>query len=112
MDNQEKHNEKKKPESCCDAACSGQTTGSDTLPNCCEQSAGLGDCSGMMAGCMKKCRWFPLIPVAMGVLFMLLGYCLDVKVARVLWMILGGLVMLMGALGFIMMSAMKRAFNG
>ncbi len=76
----------------------------EMMDKCCEGMSGTDDCGSMMAECMKKCRWFPLIPVIIGVLFLLLGYYLNSEVTRILWLIAAGLVVLAGTFGFIMMS--------
>ncbi len=62
----------------------------------------------MMSKCMRMCRWFLLIPVVFGIALLLLGYYLDAEITRVLWMLLAGLVILMGAFGFLMMGLSKR----
>jgi hypothetical protein len=46
--------------------------------------------------------------VIIGILLLLLGYVLDAEVTRILWMTAAGLVILMGAFGFLMMSLSKR----
>jgi hypothetical protein len=75
---------------------------------CCEGVNRPGDCGNMMAECMKKCRWFPLTAVIIGVSLLLLGYYLDAEVTRILWMIATGLVVLTGTLGVLMISISKR----
>jgi hypothetical protein len=112
MDNKITSNDQNQLEGCCDVACCGQTTDSETSFNCCSDSGGTNNCHAMMEGCMNKCRWFPLIPVAIGLLFILLGVHLDVEITRVLWMILAGFIVLMGVLGLGLMHAMKRTCSG
>ncbi len=105
MENEEKrNNENKFAENCCDTSCCGGQSTSEAMAECCEGMSGPGDCRSMMAECMKKCRWFPLIPMIIGVTFLLLGYYLNAEVTRILWIIAAGLVVLAGTFGFIMMS--------
>jgi len=80
----------------------------EMMDKCCEGMSGTDDCSSMMSKCMKKCRWFPLIIVIVGIFLLLLGYYLDAKVIRILWMILSGLIILMGVLGFIVVSTIGK----
>ena len=109
MENEEKrNNEDKFAERRWDTSCFGGQGMPAAMAKCCEGMSGQGDCRSMMAECMRKCRWFLLIPVIIGVLLLLLGYVLDAEVTRVLWMTAAGLVILMGAFGFLMMSLGKR----
>jgi hypothetical protein len=109
MENEEKrNNENKFAEKFCDTSCCGGQGMFKAMAECCEGMSGPGDCSSMMAKCMRKCRWFLLIPVITGILLLLLGYVLDAEVTRILWMTAAGLVILMGAFGFLMMSLSKR----
>jgi hypothetical protein len=62
----------------------------------------------MMAGCMKMCRWFPLVPVILGITLLLLGYYLDASITRVLWMFAAGFIALLGFLGLILAEKMKK----
>jgi len=80
----------------------------EMMDKCCEGMSGTDDCSSMMAECMKRCRWFPLILVIVGIFLLLLGYYLDAEVIRILWMILSGLIILMGVLGFIVVSMISK----
>ncbi|MHC4559901.1 MAG: hypothetical protein ACYS80_21635 [Planctomycetota bacterium] len=80
----------------------------EMMAKCCEGMSGTDDCRSMMAECMKKCRWFPLIPVVLGILLLLLGYYLDAEITRILWMITAGFLILVGTFGFMMMSLGKR----
>lgn len=80
----------------------------EMMAKCCEGMSGTDDCISMMAECMKKCRWFPLIPVILGILLLLLDYYLDAEIIRILWMVAAGFLMLMGTFGFMMMSLGKR----
>ena len=109
MKNEEKrNNENKFTEKCCDTSCYNRQGMFEAMAECCEGMSGRGDGRTMMAECMRKCRWFLLIPVIIGILLLLLGYFLDVEVTRILWMTAAGLVILMGAFGFLMMSLSKR----
>lgn len=110
MENEEKrNNENKFAERCWDTSCFGGQGMPEAMTKCCEGMSGSGDCRSMMAECMRKCRWFLLIPVIIGILLLLLGYVLDAEVTRILWMTAAGLVILMGGFGFLMMSLSKRA---
>jgi hypothetical protein len=79
---------------------------------CCESAGETSDCRSMMSGCMKKCRWFPLFPVVIGILFLLLGYYLNAEITRILSMVAAGFVIFVGTFGFLMMSRMKRICCG
>jgi len=65
----------------------------------------------MMKHCMEKCRWCPLIPLTLGIVFFLLGYYLDPNTVRILWLAGAGLMTLMGLMGFIMMSVMSKSMK-
>ena len=54
-----------------------------------------------MGKCFSKCRYFPLFPVVVGTIFLLLGYFLNPEVTRMLWMIGGGLIVGLGLIGLI-----------
>ena len=56
--------------------------------------------------CFSKCRYFPLVPVIMGTVFLLLGYFLSPEATRVLWMVGAGLIMGMGLFGLIAINRM------
>ncbi len=84
----------------------------EMMDKCCEGMSGTDDCGSKMAECMKKCRWFPLIPVVFGVVLLLLGYYLDAEITRVLWMITAGFVILLGTFGLVMVSRMKGIYCG
>ena len=109
MANEEKtNNENTFTEKCCDTSCCGGQGMFDAMAKCCEGVSGPGDCKSMMAECMRKCRWFLLIPVIIGILLLGVGYLLDPEVTRILWMTAAGFMILMGALAFLMMSIGKR----
>ena len=108
MDNKEtkcnkNESEKQSPDISC---CGGQN-----VPNCCESISGSGDCRSKMGECMKGFRWFPFIPVILGILLLLLGYYLDAEMTRILWMIVAGFVVLLGTFGLVMMTMISRKFN-
>lgn len=65
-------------------------------------------CEGEMKKCMMHCKWCPLIPVVLGVVLFLLGYFLDAEIVRIVWLVLSGLVVLMGIGCFIMTSLMMK----
>ncbi len=109
METKEKRNdEKKSPEEWPNMSCCGTQGSQGKMPDCCKSMWESDDCRSMMSKCMRMCRWFLLIPVVFGIALLLLGYYLDAEITRVLWMLLAGLVILMGAFGFLMMSLSKR----
>ena len=61
-----------------------------------------------MNKCMKGCRWFPLIPIVLGIALLVLGYFLNPDITRILWIIAAGFVILMGIFGVVMISKMKQ----
>jgi len=103
-----KNNESKFTEKPSDTSCCGGRGMSDFFSQCCDGMKGPSDCRSMMAECMKKCRWFLLIPILIGITFLLLGYFLDAEATRTLWMTGAGLVILMGAFCFLMMSLCRK----
>lgn len=76
--------------------------------DCCESTSDTDECSSMMAKCMKGCRWCPIIPVILGTILLLLGYFLNPETIRVLWLILSGVVVLMGLFCLIAMNIISR----
>ncbi|MHC4656452.1 MAG: hypothetical protein ACYS91_15775 [Planctomycetota bacterium] len=98
---EKRSDEGKYEEKCC------ESTGDSKMAECCESMGGDGDCRSRMGECMMECRWFPLIPVVLGILLLLLGYYLNTEITRILWMIAAGFVILMGTFGLLMMSKMK-----
>ena len=76
----------------------------EMMSECCKGMMEKGDGNFMMSECMKKCRWFPLIPVIFGIALLMLGYYLDAEVTRILWMIFAGMMILMGTCCLLMMS--------
>ena len=82
------------------------------MPGCCKSMFGTGDGSSMMDKCMRMCRWFPLVPVILGISLLLVGYYLDASTTRVLWMFAAGFIALMGFLGLIFAGTMKKMCCG
>ncbi len=109
MENEEKrNNENKFTGKCYDTSCCGGVHGFAEMAGQCCASTGEGvDCRSMMGECMKGCRWFPLIPVILGILLLLLGYYLDAEITRILWMIAAGFGILLGAFALVMIGRMK-----
>ncbi len=95
-------------EKCCDTSCCEGQGFAEKASQCCASTGEGVDCSSRMSECMKGCRWFPLIPVVLGILLLLLGYYLNADITRILWMAAAGLVILMGTFGLLMMSKMIR----
>ncbi len=89
------------------SCCEGQDI-SEKMAECCESPGEAGGWCSMMGECMKGCRCFPLIPVMLGIGLFLLGYYLDAEITRILWMILSGLIILMGVFGFVMKSMISK----
>jgi hypothetical protein len=113
METKEKRSDESKfEEKCCGTfRCEGQGV-SEMMGQCCASEGEAGDCRSMMSKCMKGCRWFPLIPVILGIFLFVLGYCLDPRVTRVLWMAGATLAVLMGLFCLLMISKMKRVCCG
>ena len=109
MENQEKQNDRNKfGGGYWNTSCFGWRNMPEDMAKCYEGMKGPGDSRPMMAGCMKMCRWFPLIVVVFGIAFLLLGYYLDVKTIRLLWMLFAGCAVVMGIFGLIFMGSMKK----
>ena len=112
MENEEKRNsEYKSAEKCCDTSFWSGPGMFEAMAGCCGGISKSGDSRSMMAGCMRMCRWFPLMPVILGILFLLLGYYLDAEITRILWMVAAGFLILMGTFCLLMMSKMIRIFR-
>jgi len=92
------------------SCCGGQDI-SEMMPDCCKSVFEANDCRSMMGECMKGCGWFPLVPVILGILLLLLGYYLDAEITRILWMIAAGFLILMGTFALLMMSRMNRIWR-
>ena len=73
-----------------------------------DRQRGMGD---MMTSCMAACRWFPLVPVAMGAVFLLLGYYLAPEVLRALWIAAAAVIVAMGLFGLVIAGGMARRFR-
>lgn len=71
-----------------------------------------GNGRSMMGRCAAMCRWFPLLPLILGIALLLMGYYLDASVTRVLWMFMAGSVALMGLFGLIVAGRMKKMCCG
>ncbi|MHC4395796.1 MAG: hypothetical protein ACYS1A_09085 [Planctomycetota bacterium] len=93
-------------------SCCGTQGGPEMMPDCCKNTGQADDPHSMMSKCMKGCRWFPLVPVILGIALLLLGYYLDAQITRILWMIAAGFIVLMGTFGILMMSKMKKICCG
>lgn len=102
------NNENKSAEKCWDTSCWGGQGMFESMAGCCGGMSRPGDSRSMMTECMRKCRWFLLIPVVIGILLLLLGYALDAEVTRILWIAAAGFVVFMGVLGFLMIILSKR----
>ncbi len=88
--------------------CFGQKGMKEMMNKCCEDIGGPDESSAPMCGCMKNCKYFPLMPVVFGIAFFLLGYFLDAEITRVLWLAGAALLVLMGGFALVMMSRMKK----
>lgn len=86
-------------------------TGPGGMTGCCGGTWGSGDRRSMMGRCMTTCRWFPLVPVILGIALLLLGYYVDASITRVLWMLAAGILVLVGALGLIVAGRMCRGMR-
>jgi len=107
MENEEKvNNDNKSEKKCCDTSGWNGPGMVEAMAGCCGSMSKRGDSGSTMARCMKMCRWFPLLPVIIGIVFLLLGYYLDAEITRVLWMAGAGLLILMGTFCLLMMSKM------
>ena len=102
------NNKNKSGGRCWDTSCFGWQGMPEAMAKCCEGMSGAGNSRSMMAGCMKMCRWFPLIPVIFGIIFILVGYYLDASIIRVLWMLFAGFAVVMGTFGLILMGRMRK----
>ena len=94
-----------------DRSCFGGQGFAETARECCTNAGGGFDCRSMMRECMRGFRWFPLIPVVLGILLLLGGYYLDAEITRILWMGAAGFVVLMGTFGLVMMTITTRKYK-
>ncbi len=108
METTEKISNEKKFQGGLNMSCCGTQGSQEAIPDCCKSIGGDDNCRSMMNQCMKGCRWFPFVPLVLGIAFLTLGYFLNPEITRILWMIAAGFVILMGILGLIMMSNMKK----
>jgi hypothetical protein len=109
MENEDKrNNENKFAEKCRDTSCCNGLGMFEAMAGCCKGMSGSGDSRSMMAGYMKMCRWFPLVPVIFGIALFVLGYYLDASIIRVLWMLFAGFMAVLGIFGLILMGTMKK----
>ena len=100
------NSEKKSTEEKSKMSCCGIQDNNEMMPDCCKSIAD--DHCSTTNKCMKGCRWFPIIPVVLGVTLFLLAYFISPEITRILWMIAAGLAVLMGTFGLLMMSKMKK----
>ena len=65
----------------------------------------------IILGRMEKARWFLLIPFTFGIIAFALGYFLDAEIVRIIWLVLSGLMIVMGFMCFLMMSIMYKVIS-
>ena len=89
---------------------SGPCWGPEQREECCPEidNAEFGCFSGaempnVMEKCFSRCWYFPLFPMVLGTILLLLGYFLSPEVTRALWMIGAGTVLGMGLFGLLAM---------
>ncbi|MFC1739342.1 hypothetical protein ACFL1G_09880 [Planctomycetota bacterium] len=99
--------EKTPNNSCCEP-----NSDARVIPDCCKSINEPEESCSMMTKCMKGCRWFPLFPVILGIVLLMLGYFLDAEVIRIIWMITSGFVLALGILGLFIAGKMKKMSNG
>ncbi len=102
------NNENKSTEKCWDTSCFGWRNMPEVMAKCCEGMSRPGDCRFMMTQCMRRCRWFLLIPIVIGILLLLFGCVLEAEVTRIIWIAAAGFVVFMGVLCFLMIILSKR----
>jgi hypothetical protein len=108
METKERRNDEKKAvETWPNMSCCGTNASPGEIPDCCKSMFETDARSSMMSKCMRVFRWFPLVPVMLGIVFLLLGYYLDAAITRVLWMLVAGFVVLLGTFGLILAGRMK-----
>jgi len=108
METKEKRNNEKEFARWPNMSCCGTQGSHETIPDCCKSIGEDDNCRSMMNKCMSACRWFPLVPVVLGIAFLMLGYFLDPEITRILWMMAAVFVVLMGIFVLVMMSRMKQ----
>ncbi|MHC4362257.1 MAG: hypothetical protein ACYSTZ_05475 [Planctomycetota bacterium] len=109
---EERNGEKKAAKEWPNMSCCGTQGSHGTIPDCCKSIGEGDDCRSMMSKCMKGCGWFPLVPVVLGIVLLLLGYYLDAEITRILWMITAGLAVTIGVFGLLMVHKMKKICCG
>ena len=92
--------------SCCES-----NSDSGMIPDCCKSISESEETCSMMSKCMTGCRWFPLIPVILGIALIMLGYFLNAEVIRIIWMISSGFVLVLGVLGLFIAGKMVKMSN-
>ena len=108
METKEKRNNQKDFGWLQNMSCCGTQGSRQTILDWCKSIREDDDCRSIMNKWMKGFRWFPFIPVVLGIILLMLGYFLNPEITRILWMIAAGFVILMGAFGLIMMNKMKQ----
>jgi len=108
MEKNEKRNDERKFTGWQNMSCCGAQGSRQIMPDCCKSMGRDNDCRSMMSKCMKVCRWFPVLPLVLGIAFLLLAYFLNPEITRILWMIVAGFVILVSIFGLVMMSKMNR----
>ena len=89
-------------------SCCGTQDNDTPTPDCCQGIKEEDRCFPLMKKCMNGCRWFPLIPVVLGITFLLLGTFLNPEIIRIGWMIAAGFMILMGVLCLVMIRKIKQ----
>ncbi|MHC4435148.1 MAG: hypothetical protein ACYTBS_25215 [Planctomycetota bacterium] len=113
METKERTNdEKKASQTWADMSCCKSNADPWPMASCCKSFFETHDCSSMMDRCVTMCRWFPLLPLILGIALLLLGYYLDASITRILWMFVAGFVALMGTFGLILAGRMKKMCRG
>ena len=100
--NRQENGERRENGSCCGMPSQWR------MRDCCESMWRSDDGRSMMSRCMTMCRWFPLVPVVLGIAMLLMGYYIDAEVTRMIWMFIAGSMVLLGTLGLIMAGRMKK----
>jgi len=108
METKEQRNNEKEFRGWPNTSCCGPQRSRKTISDCCKSIGEDDNCRSMMNKCMEACRWFPFVPVVLGIALLMLGYFLNPEITRILWMIAAGSVAMMGVFGFVMMSKMKQ----
>ena len=108
METKEKTNDEKEFRGWPNMSCCGMQGSHETMLDCSKSIEEDDNCRSMMNKCMKRCRWFPFVPVVLGIALLMLGYFLNPEITRILWMIAAGFMATMGVFGFVMMNNMKQ----